>query len=99
MVSGDAGTTRPKKTTDERKEILSLHIGGLVARGRRVESQSDFQAVLIHGQQLNHVLHLLISVFTCGLWLIIWGALAIFGGEKREIVKVDEWGNTSVAKV
>ena len=32
--------------------------------------------VLAIGTKANHVLHLLLSIFTCGLWLWIWPLVA-----------------------
>ncbi len=31
----------------------------------------------------NHVLHLLVSIFTCGLWVIAWAIIALSSGEMR----------------
>jgi hypothetical protein len=42
---------------------------------------------------------LILSLVTIGFWAIIWIALAIFGGEKRSMVTVDEYGNVAVQKV
>lgn len=36
--------------------------------------------VLAEKQTPNHVLHLLLSVITAGLWLPIWFVVALFGG-------------------
>ena len=91
--------TTNRKSVDERKEILARQISSLLAQGRRVESQSDFQAVLITGHRPNHVLHLLITFFTFGLWAIPWIAITALGGEKREVINVDEWGNPSIARL
>jgi hypothetical protein len=33
------------------------------------------------------------------MWGWVWIALAIFGGEKRSMVTVDEYGNAAVQKV
>jgi hypothetical protein len=41
---------------------------------------------------VNHVLHFLIGVFTCGLWWIVWLVMAMSGGEKHTLVQVDEFG-------
>ena len=79
-------------TDEERKEMLDREVESRVRRGRRVESQTDFQAVLVSGRRVNHILHLLLSLFTLGLWLIVWLLLALFGGERRETVRVDEQG-------
>ena len=36
-----------RNTADERKELLARAISNSVARGARVESQSDYQAVAV----------------------------------------------------
>lgn len=88
-----------RKTGDERKELLARTISGQVAGGSRVESQSDFQAVVVRGKPVNHVLHLVLTLFTLGIWSTVWLALTIFGGEKRSMVTVDEFGHAAVQKV
>lgn len=65
----------------------------------RIESQSDYQAVLVTGQKVNHLLHFLVGLFTLGVWWIVWLILALSGGEKRHIVQVDEYGNVTVQHV
>jgi hypothetical protein len=88
-----------RKSAEERKELLARTVAAQVAGGARVESQSDFQAVIVKGKPVNHVLHLILSLVTLFTWAIVWIALAIFGGEKRSMVTVDEYGNASVQKV
>ena len=88
-----------RKTTEERKELLARTVMGQVASGARVESQSDYQAVLVRGKPVNHVLHLILTLVTVTLWGWVWIAMAIFGGEKRSMVTVDEYGNVAVQKV
>ena len=46
-----------------------------------------------------HILHFVIGLFTLGIWWLVWVALALFGGEKRMSVGVDEWGNTNVQEL
>jgi hypothetical protein len=53
----------------------------------------------VRGHRPNHLLHFLVGIFTLGLWWIVWFFIAIFGGEKRQMVSVDEFGNTFVQKV
>lgn len=77
----------------ERKAILSQQLQGAVARGLRIESQSEFQAVLVKGKPINHTLHAILTIFTCLLWGIVWAVIAATGGEKREMIVVDEFGN------
>ncbi len=99
-VDPPATTTAPaRKSADERKEALSRAIHTQVAQGARVESQGDYQAILVKGHRPNHVLHLILGFVTLGLWWIVWLALVLFGGEKRMSVGVDEWGNTNVQKL
>jgi cell division protein FtsN len=88
-----------RKTTDERKQLLAQMIQTQVASGARVESQSDFQAVLVQGHRVNHLLHFVVGIFTLGLWWLVWIGIAIFGGEKRMMAQVDEFGNTTVQQL
>ena len=92
-------TTSNRKSPEERKEILARQLAGLISQGRRIESQSDFQAVVMRGHSVNHILHFLLMLFTIGLWGLVWIALLIFGGIKREMVQVDEWGIPTVARL
>lgn len=87
------------KAPEERKAALAQHVAQAVAGGARVESQSDYQAVLVKGHRVNHLLHFLIGVFTIGLWWIIWLLLVVTGGEKRQLIQVDEFGNVRVQRV
>ena len=87
-----------KKTVEERKAILAQQIQMAVVQGGRVESQSDNIAVVVRGKPVNHLLHFLIGVFTCGLWWIAWLVIAITGGEKRQMITVDEFGNVLVQR-
>jgi hypothetical protein len=91
----ETGSGTPGRMTDEeRKKILADRIQlNIVQGGSRVESQSDFQAVLVRGHRPNHVLHALLTIFTLGLWAIVWIGIGIFGGEKRALITVGEYGN------
>lgn len=84
-------TTR--RSPEERKAMLAQQVQQAVGRGLRVESQSDFQAVLVQGKPVNHTLHAILTVFTCLLWGIVWAVIAGTGGESREMIVVDEFGN------
>ena len=88
-----------RKSSDERQSLLSRQVASLLSQGRRVESQSDYQAVLVQGHRPNHVLHLILTFITLGIWGLVWLALVFLGGEKRELVQVDEWGNSSVSRL
>jgi hypothetical protein len=90
----------PQLSPNDRRARLAQAVAAAVAtQNARVENQGEYQAVLVTGQKVNHTLHFLISVFTCGLWLIVWLILGLTGGEKRHIVQVDEWGNVRTQHV
>ena len=93
QVQGGSEVNTSRRTADERKVLLAQQLQTAAARGLRIESQSDFQAVLVEGKPVNHVLHAILTIFTCLLWGIVWAIIAATGGEKRQMVVVDEFGN------
>jgi hypothetical protein len=85
---------------DERRELLAMEVSRLLALGnRRIESYSDLSAVLVFGKPVNHVLHLLATVLTAGIWGFVWIVLALTGGERRELIRIDEAGNITVEQL
>jgi len=36
--------------------------------------------VLGRREGVNHVLHAIISIFSCGLWLLVWAIIAVTSG-------------------
>jgi hypothetical protein len=84
---------------EARKELLGRTVAAQIATGARVQSQSDYQAVVVNGRPINHVLHLILCILTIFLWAPVWVCLAIFGGEKRAMITVDEYGNVAIQKV
>jgi hypothetical protein len=78
---------------EERQEELDHAVGLKVLYGCRVESRSEYQAVVVEGKPVNHLLHFLIGLMTVGLWwLFVWLPLSITGGERRVALTVDEHG-------
>ena len=72
--------------TKTNAEKLDAKITALTIQGYRVEFRSDTQAVMVKGKRPNHVLHLLLTIFTLGLWGIVWIILAITMHERRRII-------------
>ena len=96
-VSIEPESVEPDVWTDsERKWALAVAVEGAVAKGRRVEHQADFSAVVMYGNRPNHLLHLLLCIPTAGLWSIVWVLLSVGGGEKREVIMVDAFGHVTV---
>lgn len=54
-----------------------------VAAGWRVEMMGRQSATLVSGQPCNHLLHLILTLVTCGFWAIAWVLFAVSGTEKR----------------
>lgn len=67
---------------------LDRNVAEQVRKGWRVESQSEHQAVLVKGHRPNHILHLLLSIFTLGLWIPVWILVTLLSREKRKVVTV-----------
>src|SRR4051794_17106415 len=85
---------------DTRRRRLDERVHENVIRQRaRVESRSDYQALLVQGRRPNHVLHLLLTIFTLGLWLFVWAAVTGWTGEKRALLTVDEHGTVTVERL
>lgn len=51
--------------------------------------------MLAKGNRPNHVLHLILTILTVGIWGIVWILLAAFGGEERVLMTVDEYGTVT----
>ena len=64
-----------------------------------MESQTDFYAVLVKGQRPNRTVHLIATLFTFGFWGVVWLAIELLGGEKRETVTVNEYGNVQIQRL
>ncbi|WP_421841334.1 hypothetical protein [Mycobacterium sp.] len=64
----------------------------MTASGGRVETRTPDSAVVVTGKPVNHLLHLLLSLFLCTLWAPVWLIVAATGGERRVTVSVDPNG-------
>lgn len=95
--TGAVSSTR--KSSDDRKALLAQTVSSEIAQGARIESQSEYQAVLVRGKPINHILHLILTLVTCGIWGIVWIILASTGGEKRSVASVDDFGNVTVQRL
>jgi hypothetical protein len=86
--------------SERRKSALASAVANEVRQGWHVQSQSDYQAVMIkEGTKVNHILHLILTLITLGLWAIVWIILAVtHKREKREVISVDEYGNTNIQR-
>ncbi len=79
-------------TTEQRADALARTVMTFTAQGWRVQSQTATQAQLVKGHRTNHILHLILTIITLGVWAIVWLAMVILGGEKHKLVSVNEYG-------
>ena len=82
-------------SAEERGDILARAVNGEVSHGWRVVSQTGSQAQLTKGKHHSHLLHLILTLLTLGVWLLVWIPLVVFGGEKSRFISVDEYGQVS----
>jgi hypothetical protein len=71
---------------------LQHEIDRYVQVGFRIETQTPTQAVVVKGKRPNHILHLILTLITLGVWAIVWIGIAIFGGEKRRVLSLQADG-------
>ena len=84
------------RTSEQRKDALATAVANSVREGWNVQSQTDYQAVLVKGSKPNHVLHLILTLVTLGLWAIVWIALAFIQKVHHRVIAVDEYGTVNV---
>lgn len=92
-MSENPSVNMPGVDGETKKRNLAMAIQREVAAGQRVESQTDLNAILVSGKPINHILHLILTLVTCGVWAIVWIVLAFVGGERRIVLNVDDYGN------
>ena len=84
-----------ENSDSQRKSALANHVTPEISKGWHVESQGDFQVVMSRGKKPNHLLHIILSIFTGGIWLVVYLFMIIRGGEKRQMLVVDEFGTVT----
>lgn len=82
---------------EQRAFLLAQRVQAEVTgrRKARVESQTEYSAVIVRGRRPNHVAHLIGSIVTFGVWLPVWVGACIVQQERRVALAVDPYGNVS----
>lgn len=83
-------------SASEREQILDENLFMCQDVGKCLESRVGFSAVVVTPKSTNHVLHLIISLVSGGLWLPVWLVIALKNKDEREILHVDEYGNVTL---
>ena len=84
-------------TFEERNDRFARAVSTRTLQGWNIVDRNDvdLEAVLmLPGKPVNHILHALISIFTCGLWAIAWIIFAITQKREQRIrISIDSSGN------
>ena len=95
MARVEAGSEIPglphKKSAAERRALLAQAVADKKRHGWRVESQEDFHAVLVRRRRGMYLLQLIFTV-------LMSPQAESVGGDKREIVSVDEYGAIDIVR-
>jgi hypothetical protein len=99
-VHDDSSPEEPPATQQlsiaDRNAKLSEYIATKTLVGYIVvhRDENNATAVLsLPGKPVNNVLHAIISIFTCGLWIIVWVILAASQRREQRIRStVDQYG-------
>jgi hypothetical protein len=79
-----------------RQAALNAALSDNIRKGWRVESQTEYTAAIVKGKRPNHILHLILSLVTAGLWaLFVWLPLCIFKHVDRRLLQVDANGRVT----
>lgn len=79
-------------------DALDARIAQYIAQGWRFEGRYGNQATIAGGRRVNHILHLILSIITFGLWLIVWLIMGMAGGEKRRVLTLQPDGTVTDKK-
>lgn len=85
-----------RRATDaERKAALTQAVLQEVMAGGRVETQSEYYAVIRYGKPVNTPLHAIVTVLTGGIWGLFWLGQVIDNrkNHKTFTLTADEAGN------
>ena len=90
-------------TPEERTERMARIVSSKTLEGWTVVDRNDRDAssvLMLPGKPVNHLLHFLVGVFTCGLWWVVWLILVLTQQkEQRMRVSVDSYGNLLEEKI
>jgi hypothetical protein len=89
---GSQATNLPRKrSAEERRALLSQAVADEKRDGWQLESQEDFDAVMVKRRRGMYLLQLLFTV-------LMSPQAESVGGDKREIVSVDEYGDIDIVR-
>lgn len=86
--------TRPPISEEKQQRALELAVEDQVATNAATVVFSGSQGVVLgYRKRVSHVFHALMTLFTAGVWALIWLAIILSSRERRVRLEVDRWGN------
>ena len=90
--------SRPSGDQAGAESYSGASVANEVRKDWRVQSQTEFQAVMEKGKRTSHGLHVFLSIVTVGLWVPVWVAVWYLNRDQNEVINVDSYGNVNIAK-
>ena len=74
-------------------------VANRINHGWRIVSETRTDTLMAKGERINHLVHILLTVISVGIWGIYYGLRLIFGGLKQVRITKDSKGNARVKQV
>lgn len=82
---------------DQQRDVLEAAVADFLARTRgRVAFSGQSRVVVLTRHPVNHVLHLVLTLITGGLWLLPWVLISIGGREDAHTITIADDGAATV---
>lgn len=90
----------PRLDAPRRERALASAVEHQVSTNRAmVLFEGPSGTVLAYRRRVSHGFHAVMTLFTGGLWALIWLAMCLGSGEDRIRLEVDPWGNVWARRV
>ncbi len=79
------------KSEAERLEILNQVVLSYASRGYALSYKDEqaVTAVIKKKASINNTLHIILSLVTCGFWLMIWLIMALLNMNKEKVITIN----------
>lgn len=74
---------------------LQQAIAACAEQGWRLQSATANTAAMVYSRDVNHAMHSILSLLTCGVWLFVWLFIAASNRQHSMLILVDDAGNVS----
>lgn len=92
FIWGVNGDQMHPASPEHRQQMLSMAVSAEMAQGAQILEMNQTSALLVKASPVNHVLHLLLTAFTCGVWAFVWLLVSATAQPRRFRMTVNEFG-------